>query len=390
MAVTSTPAPPKASRRHRIRNFWARVTEGRGLDQLGSQFVSDAKASYALYSKDVDWEEVGRTSRGPRKIWRSAWALFQAMLMKLTPARRVLLLLAIALLLVQPNIRWGAHSEFSVSLGGWGVIILFLLLAVELADRVTMKRDLEIAREIQQWLVPEHAPNVPGVDIAFATRPQNTVAGDYYDAFLRPLPAQDSVTPPLFIVVADVAGKSVPAALLMATFQASLSALAATPVTLDEIVVGLDRYCRAHSLDGRRFTTAFLAQIDPGTREMIYVNAGHNDPILRRASGQIERLSSGGPPFGLPLFTDDPVPYASGRIQLQPGDLLFIFTDGVVEAVNDAGEEYGEARLLPCIQNAPPEASDETLKRVMADVNAFVGYARQHDDITCLVLRVSA
>ena len=279
----------------------------------------------------------------------------------------------------------------SLSLAGWGVIILFLLLAVELADRVTMKRDLEIAREIQQWLVPDHPPIISGLDIAFATRPQNTVAGDYYDAFLRPLPPKDSVTPPLLVAVADVAGKSVPAALLMATFQASLSALAATPATLDEIVVGLDRYCRAHSLEGRRFTTAFLAEIDPKTREMIFVNAGHNDPILRRASGQIERLSTGGPPFGLPLFTDEAVPYPSGRVQpCSRAILLIIFTDGVVEAVNDAEEEYGEARLLPCILNAPSESADQTLRRVMADVNAFVGYARQHDDITCLVLRVGA
>ena len=90
MSAMPSPAPPRTTRRHRIRNFWARVTEGRRLDQLGSQFVSDAKASYALYSKDVDWEEVGRGARGPRRIWRSAWALFQAMLMKLTPARRVL------------------------------------------------------------------------------------------------------------------------------------------------------------------------------------------------------------------------------------------------------------------------------------------------------------
>ncbi|MGA8013484.1 MAG: PP2C family protein-serine/threonine phosphatase, partial [Candidatus Acidiferrales bacterium] len=104
----------------------------------------------------------------------------------------------------------------------------------------------------------------------------------------------------------------------------------------------------------------------------------------------IERLLTGGPPFGLPLFSEERALYPSGRVQLQPGDLLFIFTDGVVEAVNDAGEEYGEARLLPRIQNPPPESSGETLKRVMEDVNAFVGFARQHDDITCLVLRVSA
>jgi len=253
-----------------------------------------------------------------------------------------------------------------------------------------MKRDLEIAREIQQWLVPDDPPKIVGFDIAFATRPQNTVAGDYYDAFVRPRFQQNAASAPLLIVVADVAGKSVPAALLMATFQASLRALAATPANLDEIVAGLDRYCRAHSLDGRRFTTAFLAELDPRTREMMCVNAGHNAPILRRSSGKIERLATGGPPFGVPLFTEAPLPYPSEPVQLQPGDLLFIFTDGLVEAVNDRGEEYGEGRLLPCIEAMPTQSSDATLKRVMADVNAFVGYARQHDDITCLVLCVSA
>jgi phosphoserine phosphatase RsbU/P len=391
MAATPTPAPATASRRrHRLRDFWERVTEGAALGQLGRQFVSDAKASYSLYSKDVDWDEVTRGSHGLKRIRRSVWALFQAMLMKLTPVRRVLLLLAIVLLFLQFTYHSGDGREVSMNFGGLGVAILFLLLAMELADRVTMKRDLEIAREIQQWLVPDRAPIAAGLDIAFATRPQNTVAGDYYDAFFRPLPPEGSETPPLLVVVADVAGKSVPAALLMATFQASLRALAATPVTLDEIVVGLDRYCRAHSLEGRRFTTAFLAEINPKSREMIFVNAGHNDPILRRASGQIERLSTGGPPFGLPLFTGEPLTYPSGRVLLQPGDLLIIFTDGVVEAVNNAGDEYGEARLIACIQTARPQSSDETLKQVMADVNTFVGYARQHDDITCLVLRISA
>ena len=193
----------------------------------------------------------------------------------------------------------------------------------------------------------------------------------------------------LLVVVADVAGKSVPAALLMATFQASLRALSSTPASLDEIVAGLNGYTRAHSLGGRRITTEFIAEINPETREMRYVNAGHNDPILRRASGQIERLSTGGPPFGLPLFSESDLPYQSGQARLQSGDLLIIFTDGVVEAVNEAGQEYGESRLVPLLEAAPPENAAETLKRVMTDVNHFVSFARQHDDITCLVLRVS-
>jgi sigma-B regulation protein RsbU (phosphoserine phosphatase) len=378
--------PPK---RYRFREFWQRVTEGIELDVLGRQFLSEAKSSYRLYAKDVDWEKVGN-ARGPRRIFRTILALFQAMLMKLSPARRVLLLVAIALLLFQGDVRWAEKRGVSFHMGGIGVVILFILLAVELADRVTMKRDLEIAREIQQWLVPESAPKIDGIDIAFSTRPQNTVAGDYYDAFLRPVAPQSAAVGPLLVAVADVAGKSVPAALLMATFQASLRALAITPVPLGEIVDGLDRYCRAHSLDGRRFTTAFLAEIDLGTRQMHYVNAGHNDPILRRVSGAVERLSAGGPPFGLPSFTEEPIVYASARVQLQPGDLLVIFTDGLVEAINDADQEYRESRLLASIESAAQESSEAMLKGIMAAVNAFTGAARQHDDITCLVLRVTS
>ena len=388
MAATPNPAQNATrSTRRRFREYWARITEGQQMDQMWAQFKSEAKASYGLYSNDVDWDAIKREEKRWKRPLLAAWALFQALLMKLSPARRVLLLVAVILIMIDPGIQ-GRHGESSFQLGWIGVLILFLLLALELADRVTMKRDLEIAREIQQWLVPDHAPLVSGMDIAFATRPQNTVAGDYYDAFFRPAAAESAGTAPLVVVVADVAGKSVPAALLMATFQASLRALSATPATLGEIVIGLDRYTRAHSLEGRRFTTAFLAEINTGTREMRYVNAGHNDPILRRASGGIERLPIGGPPFGVPLFTDDEVSYPAGRIELRPGDLLFIFTDGVVEAANESGREYGEARLLACLLAAAPETAAETLKRVMADVNQFVGQVRQHDDITCLVLRV--
>jgi serine phosphatase RsbU (regulator of sigma subunit) len=389
MSATPIIAQPlKRKRWQGVRDFWARVTEGLEISELWGQFKSEAHASYGLYSKDVDWDSIQKHKR-IKRFFLAAWALFQALLMKLSPARRVLLLIAVVLLIVQPDIRVGGNDT-TFGLGGVGAAILFVLLALELGDRVTMKRDLEIAREIQQWLVPDHSPLVPGMDIAFATRPQNTVAGDYYDAFFRTTPAGGSGSSPPIVVVADVAGKSVPAALLMATFQAGLRALSATPASLDEIVAGLNRYARAHSLDGRRFTTAFLAEINSETREMRYVNAGHNDPILRRATGEIERLSTGGPPFGVPLFSENEISYPSGRVRLQPGDLLFIFTDGVVEAMNEAGQEYGEGRLVPLLRTAPPETAAETLKRVMADVNQFAGFVRQHDDITCLVLRVSA
>jgi phosphoserine phosphatase RsbU/P len=379
------------NRRQRVRGFWERVTDGLRLDELWGQFKSEAMAGYGLYSRDVDWESIDQEKSKFKRVRRSAWALFQAMLMKLSPARRVLLLVAAVTVLINPDIRLGrGGGQADFGLGWIGIIILFVLLALELSDRVTMKRDLEIAREIQQWLVPSEPPQTPGFDIAFATRPQNTVAGDYYDAFVRPALGTTPKSPRVLIVVADVAGKSVPAALLMATFQSGLRTLAATPASMDEIVTGLDRYARAHSLEGRRFTTAFLAELDQDTRIMRYVNAGHNDPILRRASGEIERLSSGGPPFGLPLFTDSEIAYVSGSVQLRPGDLLFIFTDGVAEAVNESDQEFGESRIIAAVTAASAENAQGVLNRVMGDVNSFVGYARQHDDITVLVLRIIA
>ncbi len=354
--------PPNPTSAHRggLRGYWGRVTDGLEIQELWGQFKSEAREGYNLYSKDVDWESLNKERSKFKRYFRSGKALFQAMLMKLSPARRVLLLLALVMIVFQPDFR-SANQEVSVDFVGVGAIILFVLLALELADRVTMKRDLEIAREIQQWLVPNAPPAVPGVDIAFATRPQNTVAGDYYDAFVRQIPGVAADAAPLLVVVADVAGKSVPAALLMATFQSGLRALSSTPATLSEVVVGLERYARAHSLDGRRFTTAFLAELDPCTREMRYTNCGHNDPILRRSSGQVERLSVGGPPLGLPLFTENELVYGSANVQLMPGDLLFIFTDGVVEAVNERGEEFKEARLLASIEAAARQNASDVL-----------------------------
>ena len=122
---------------------------------------------------------------------------------------------------------------------------------------------------------------------------------------------------------------------------------------------------------------------------MRYTNCGHNDPILRRASGALERLSVGGPPLGLPVLTEVEIPYASASATLAPGDLLFIFTDGLVEAVNENGEEFKEERLLRSIEAGASGNATEILARVMNDVNTFVGFARQHDDITALVLRVN-
>ncbi len=369
--------------REQVADFWARVTEGLALEELWRQFKAEAHASYGLYSKEVDWAAVAGEPnwKQPFKIARG---LFLAMLMKLSPARRVFLLLALVLtVLAALGMQFLATPPGGLYL--LAVVALLLLLAVELSDRVTMKRDLEIAREIQRWLVPEVPPAVPGVQMAFATRSANTVGGDYYDAFLRSAEATGAEGERLLLVVADVAGKSVPAALLMATFQASLRTLAAAPSPFSELVAGLNRYTCAHSLGGLRFTTAFLAEFDPRDGRLVYVNAGHNAPVLRRVASGIERLEAGGPPLG--IYPD--LDYECNTTSLGAGDSLVIFTDGVIEAANETGEEYGEPRLLELLTSAPPESPENTMKRLLAAVDTFVGAARRYDDLTCLVLRLS-
>jgi phosphoserine phosphatase RsbU/P len=264
-------------------------------------------------------------------------------------------------------------------------LCFLFLLAQELADKVTMKRDLEIAREIQSWLVPAKSPGVTGANLAFNTRPQNSVAGDYYDAFY---PLDDAAQGgKLFLAIADVAGKSIPAALLMATFQASLHTIARQGVPLQELVLRLNRYACAHSLDGMRFTTAVLGEYDPVTNRLSYVNAGHNAPVIRRrnATGNsgIERLEVGGMPFGISLQAK----YETGVADLAPQDALILFTDGVVEAFNQKGEEFTDARWIAAIRNLPDMDAQRSLQFLMQHVDEFVGATRQSDDITCLVLR---
>jgi sigma-B regulation protein RsbU (phosphoserine phosphatase) len=262
--------------------------------------------------------------------------------------------------------------EFVVAFGG-----LLLLLLLVLGDHVTMKRDIEIAREIQRLLVPRVAPEIPGVDMAFSMRPANMVGGDYYDAFRR---ENDG---PLLLAVADVAGKSVPAAMMMANFQASLRALAGSRSSLSELVTDLNRLVCANNLSGRRFTTAFLAELNPATGRLAYLCAGHNPPILLRGDGRVERLQSESMPLGIELTEK----YAAGETVMEPYDALVIYTDGITEALSVRREPFGEARLIAALQpRVAEERASVTLARVLNRLDEFTGRADQHDDITCLVV----
>jgi serine phosphatase RsbU (regulator of sigma subunit) len=369
----------------RLHLFWHRVTEGLELTQLWSQFETEARSSYRLYSRDVAAKTPeGLTRRGHHL--HVVKEFFWAVLEKLSPARRVLLLAALVMMVIPHtafNFTGEGNKVYAVEfdLHFWGGLLLFLLLMLEIADRVVMKRDLQIAREIQTWLLPGAPPQIPGVSVAYVTRPANTVAGDYYDVF--PRPGKTTEENRVVFAVADVAGKSIPAAMLMATFQASLKTLSTAQVPLEELVANMNRYACSNSQGGLRFTTAFLAEYDASRRIFHYINAGHNNPILRRSNGLIERLDVGGLPLGIMAEAK----YESASVSLAPGDWLIIFTDGLVEAENARQDEYGETQLLNVINTTCASTPAEMLKRMLAELDLFVGNTPQHDDVTCLLIK---
>ena len=206
----------------------------------------------------------------------------------------------------------------------------------EMAQRERLNRELEIAREVQEHLFPQRLPPAPGLDYCGQCRPAREVGGDYYD-FLE-LPGGR-----LGIAIGDVSGKGVGAALMMASLEASLRALA--PVVQDPAdLMGRVNSLVCQASAPNRYATLFYAEYDPAMRRLTYVNAGHNPPLVLRNGGgacQVLRLETGGPVIGLL-----PQAYQCGVFSLEAGDLIVLFTDGVSESMNARDEEWGEERLI--------------------------------------------
>ena len=250
-------------------------------------------------------------------------------------------------------------------------------IAAETAEREVINRELTIAREVQQRLFPQKCPQVTGVAYYGTCRPAREVGGDYYD-FLE-LPGNN-----LGIVIGDVSGKGVPASLLMASLHASLRGQAlVAQISAQSVVENLSRFTYA-ATQTNRYATFFYGVYDPENRVFTYVNAGHNPPILLR-SHECIRLEAGGPPVG--LLPD--AAYVQSRIDLQPGDLLALFTDGVSEAMNSAEEEWGESNLIEVLRAVRCKEPPEIARATFAAADGFAGDAPQHDDMTLLVFSIS-
>jgi sigma-B regulation protein RsbU (phosphoserine phosphatase) len=248
----------------------------------------------------------------------------------------------------------------------------------EMAQRERLNRELEIAQEVQEHLFPQHLPFVPGLDYCGRCRPAREVGGDYYD-FLE-LPEGR-----LGIAIGDVSGKGIGAALMMASLEASLRGQASVGHNLAELMKRVNGLVYDVS-SSNRYATLFYAEYDPRSRQLSYVNAGHNPPvILRKSTGgcQVLRLETGGPVLGLLRQS-----YQQESCPLVPGDLVVLFTDGISESMNSREEEWGEERLIELAKACHGLPAFEVMTRILAAAEEFAAGASQHDDMTAVVLRV--
>jgi sigma-B regulation protein RsbU (phosphoserine phosphatase) len=244
--------------------------------------------------------------------------------------------------------------------------------------RQQIEQELALAASIQQDLFPKRLPELAATRLAARNRQARQVGGDYYDVLEAGAGAH-------LLCVADISGKGVAASLLMANLQATLRALLSANPALTELAARTSDLLYA-STPASKYATAFFLLYDaaPGTAE--FVNGGHNEGLVLRASGEVELLRATGMPVGLlPCRA-----YEAGAFVLGAGDLLLLYTDGVTEADNPAGEEFGLDRTIECVKRHRTAAPEELLDHLFASIDAFVAGAQQHDDITALVLQRQA
>jgi serine phosphatase RsbU (regulator of sigma subunit) len=249
---------------------------------------------------------------------------------------------------------------------------------VEVA-RAKLESEMKLAARIQADLFPAAMPVVPGYELAARNRPARQCGGDYYDA----IATSDAAGGRLLLCVADVSGKGLPASLVMANMQATLRALLGRSASLPALAAEASDLLFG-STAPEKYVTAALVDLEPASGAIRFVGAGHVDTLILRAGGETVTLASTGMPLGMlpPL-----IPFGEVRLQLEPGDTLVLFSDGVTDAQNVADDEFGEARLVECLRASAGAPVDTVIANIMAAIDTFAGSAPQFDDITVLLAR---
>jgi sigma-B regulation protein RsbU (phosphoserine phosphatase) len=361
------------------------------VEDLQRLFTRDTREAYEFFARHIDPREFEGLPWHRRAVVQLR-LFFTAFTMKLSPARRVVY--AVSLIFAVSGfftlVRWhladARLGRVSVGLPGvtlpdgmMALIIAFalvnLLVLLEVADRLSLKNDLEIAREIQKAMLPPGRYRAPGVDVAGLSRPANTVGGDFYEI----LPLGDGR---LVTAVGDVAGKGSPAALLMALLLAMMRTLVDERLEPAELMERLNiQVCR--QAPGTRFITLFYSVFDMTTGELTYVNAGHTQPLVLHLDGSVTHLIDGGVALG--MF--EASTYKTGRLALAPSDLLAIYSDGITEAENREGRPFDEGGLEEILLAERNNNVAAIGAAVVRAVEVYTSDVRFADDLTLLLLR---
>ena len=377
----------------RLHDFVTSYTRDLKAEDLGRLFTRDAREAYEFFARTIDPKEL-EGLRWHRRFIVRLRLFFTAFTMKLSPARRIVYAASIIFAIVGVfNVMQFRYTQTRVDNtevrvqgpvvpdGLFSLVIAFglvnLIVLLEVADRLSLKNDLEIAREIQKAMLPPGRFRAPGADVAGFSRPANTVGGDFYEI----LPLGDGQ---LVTAVGDVAGKGSPASLLMALLLAMMRTLTDERLDASELISRLNvQVCRQSP--GNRFITLFYSVLDLTTGELTYVNAGHTPPLLFRANGAVERLQDGGVALG--MF--DRSRFQAGRVMLQADDLLAIYSDGITEAENPNGVPFDEQVLETVLAAERRNNVAATCAAVVRAVERHRADTRLADDLTLLLLRRS-
>jgi len=245
----------------------------------------------------------------------------------------------------------------------------------EALEKESIEKELSVAGEIQKKLLPETTPIIRGYDIAGINIPSKEVGGDYYQV----LELNDGR---YALIIADVAGKGVPASLLVSTLDACLAAYLDVQIPLSEMAVKINTIIYKAS-PSDKFITFFIAILDPETGELDIINAGHNPILLLRKNGTLHKINAGGIAFGM---FDMGFPFTGEKLIINKGEKLLLYTDGIPEAMNKKEEEYSDEKMERFFMRNKPAKAETFIKNIVKDVKKHAGNAPQSDDITALYL----
>lgn len=348
-------------------------TEGVTREGLRGLFEKDARETFRFFTRHIDFDAL-RSQPSFKRYPRTAWLVFVALASRLNPPRRVVFAVAVlaALLAIIQSLAALAQPQGLGGLFYWFVAatLLLLLLLLELRDKLDLKSDLEIAREIQFGLVPAGPFARGAFEVHCFMRPANTVGGDYYDMI-------DLGGDKVAIVTGDVAGKGMPAALLMALLQGSLRTLITAGFRGGDLIAKLNDYL-CESIPANSLVTLLYGELDTAEGSFRYINAGHNAPFVFRSGRPFERL----PATATVLGFQRGLAFEGRETWVAPGEAILLFTDGITEAFNLSDEEYGESRLELFLKKNRDLPRDKFIQDIIRDVLQFCGPAKPGDDMT--------